>query len=184
MRHLHSCYARCRNRCTLLLGECRHVSDLFLDPRNQSNPDFLLIAKCSFLMTNLSTHTLEGSMYLFRDPALSLLMSPLSSASPALLFLSTIYKHISLLFKKKKRQLTSPGWMHETSARAWCTGKTQRNWLGGTREGGSGWGIHVTPWLIRVNVWRNPLQYCKVIGLQLIKINGKKKINKTLKINK
>ena len=25
------------------------------------------------------------------------------------------------------RQITSPGWMHETSARAWCTGKTQRN---------------------------------------------------------
>ena len=119
MRHLHSCYARCRNRCTLLLGECRHVSDLFLDPRNQSNPDFLLTAKRSFLMTNFSTHTLEGSMYLFRDPALSLLMSPLSSASPALLFISTIYKHISLLFKKKKgsspaqvgcmRQVLGPG---------------------------------------------------------------------------
>ena len=25
------------------------------------------------------------------------------------------------------RQITSPGWMHETGARAWCTGKTQRN---------------------------------------------------------
>ena len=24
------------------------------------------------------------------------------------------------------KQITSPGWMHETSARAWCTGKTQR----------------------------------------------------------
>ena len=24
-------------------------------------------------------------------------------------------------------QITSPGWMHETSARAWCTGKTQGN---------------------------------------------------------
>ena len=23
----------------------------------------------------------------------------------------------------------SPGWMHETSARAWCTGKTQRDWV-------------------------------------------------------
>ena len=22
------------------------------------------------------------------------------------------------------KQITSPGWMHETSARAWCTGKT------------------------------------------------------------
>ena len=27
------------------------------------------------------------------------------------------------------KQITSPGWMHETSARAWCTGKTQRDWV-------------------------------------------------------
>ena len=40
---------------------------------------------------------------------------------------------------------------------------------------GWGWGIHVTPWLIHVNVWQKPLQYCKVISLQLIKINGRKK---------
>ena len=44
----------------------------------------------------------------------------------------------------------------------------------GRWEGGSGWGIHVIPWLIHVNVWQNPLQYCKVISLQLIKINLKK----------
>ena len=31
------------------------------------------------------------------------------------------------------------------------------------------------PWLIHVNVWQKPLQYCKIICLQLIKINGKKK---------
>ena len=41
-------------------------------------------------------------------------------------------------------------------------------------EGGSGWGIHVNPWLIHVKVWQKPLQYCKVISLQLIKINEKK----------
>ena len=34
------------------------------------------------------------------------------------------------------KQITSPGWMHETSARAWCTGKTQRDGIG--REMG-GW---------------------------------------------
>ena len=39
----------------------------------------------------------------------------------------------------------------------------------GRWEGGSGWGIHVNPWLIHVNVWQKPLQYCKVISLQLIK---------------
>ena len=45
----------------------------------------------------------------------------------------------------------------------------------GRREGGSGWGTHVNPWLIHLNVWQKPLQYCKVISLQLIKINGKKR---------
>ena len=45
----------------------------------------------------------------------------------------------------------------------------------GKWEGGSGWWTHVNPWLIHANVWQKPLQYCKVISLQLIKINGKKK---------
>ena len=39
----------------------------------------------------------------------------------------------------------------------------------GRWEGGSGWGRHVNPWLILVNVWQKPLQYCKVISLQLKK---------------
>ena len=48
-----------------------------------------------------------------------------------------------------------------------------------------GWGAHVNPWLIHVNVWQKPLQYCKVISLQLIKINEKKKeINKNSPIEK
>ena len=51
---------------------------------------------------------------------------------------------------------------------------------GRRREGGSGWGTHVNPWLIHVNVWQKPLQYGKVINLQLIKINGGKKTVKSL----
>ena len=46
---------------------------------------------------------------------------------------------------------------------------------GGRWEGGSGWGTHANPWLIHVNVWQKPLQYCKIISLQLIKINEKNK---------
>ena len=46
---------------------------------------------------------------------------------------------------------------------------------GGKWEGGSGWGTHVNPWLIHVNVWQKPLQHCKVISLQLIKNKGEKK---------
>ena len=37
------------------------------------------------------------------------------------------------------------------------------------------WGTHVNPWLIHVNVWQKLLQSYKVISLQLIKINKKKK---------
>ena len=37
------------------------------------------------------------------------------------------------------KQITSPGWMHETSARAWCAGKTQRNRV--EREAGGGIGM-------------------------------------------
>ena len=50
---------------------------------------------------------------------------------------------------------------------------------GQRREGGLGWGTNVNPWLIHVNVWKKPLQYCKVISLQLIKINEKKKNSPT-----
>ena len=45
----------------------------------------------------------------------------------------------------------------------------------GRGEGGSGRGTRVNPGLIHVNVWQKPLQYCKVISLQLIEINGKRK---------
>ena len=51
----------------------------------------------------------------------------------------------------------------------------------GRWEGGSGWGIHVNPRLIHVSVWQKPLQYCKVISLQLIKLNGKKKEKKRIR---
>ena len=37
------------------------------------------------------------------------------------------------------KQITSPGWMHETSAQAWCTGKTQRDRV--EREVGGGIGM-------------------------------------------
>ena len=37
------------------------------------------------------------------------------------------------------KQITSPGWMHETRAQTWCTGKTQRDRV--EREVGGGIGI-------------------------------------------
>ena len=58
--------------------------------------------------------------------------------------------------------------------RAGALGRPRGIGWGGRWEGGSGWGTHVNPWLIHVNVWQIPLKYCKVISLQLIKINEKK----------
>ena len=62
------------------------------------------------------------------------------------------------------RQMLRPGALGRPRGMGWR----------GRWEEGSGWGTHVTPWLIHVNVWQNPLQYYKVISLQLIQINEKK----------
>ena len=52
-------------------------------------------------------------------------------------------------------------------ALGWPWGKE----LGGRWKGDSGWGTHVYPWLIHVNIWQKPLQYCKIISLQLKQID-------------
>ena len=45
-------------------------------------------------------------------------------------------KSIKTCILSRVKQITSPGWMHETSARAWCTLKTQ--WDRVEREVGGG----------------------------------------------
>ena len=67
------------------------------------------------------------------------------------------------------RQSRSDAWDRalRASALGWSWGM---RW-GGKLEGVSGWGTHVHPWLSHVNVWQKPLQYCKVISLQLKLIN-------------
>ena len=60
--------------------------------------------------------------------------------------------------------------------RAGALGRPRGIMWRGRWEGGSGWEIHINPWLIHVNVWQKPLQYCKVISLQLIEINEKIKL--------
>ena len=47
----------------------------------------------------------------------------------------------SILLRVK--QITSLGWMHETSAWAWCTGKTLRDGMGREAGGGIGMGEHM-----------------------------------------
>ena len=58
--------------------------------------------------------------------------------------------------------------------RAGAMGRPRGMGWGGRWEGGSEWWTH-NSWLIHVNVWQKPLQCCKVISLQLIQINLKKK---------
>ena len=41
------------------------------------------------------------------------------------------------------KQIASPGWMHETSARGWCTGMTQRDGMGREVGGGNEDGEHM-----------------------------------------
>ena len=50
------------------------------------------------------------------------------------------------------KQITSPGWMYETSARAGALGRPRGIGWRGRWEGVTGWGTHVNPWLIHVNV--------------------------------
>ena len=49
---------------------------------------------------------------------------------------------IEMSILSRVKQITSPGWMHETSDQGWCTGKTQRDGMG--RKAGGGIGIGST----------------------------------------
>ena len=72
------------------------------------------------------------------------------------------------------KQITSPGWMHETSARTWCTGKTQRDRAEREVGGGIGMGNTCKPMPDSCRCMTKPLQYCEVISLQLIKKKKRK----------
>ena len=83
----------------------------------------------------------------------------------------TVSKHV--YYQVWNRSPVQVGCMRQVLG-AGALGRPRGMGWGGRRERGSGWGTHVSPWLIHVNVWQKPLQYCKVISLQLIKINEKK----------
>ena len=50
------------------------------------------------------------------------------------------------------KQITSPGWCMRQLLRAGALGRPRGIGWRGRWEGGSGWGTHVNPWLIHVNV--------------------------------
>ena len=45
-------------------------------------------------------------------------------------------ENIETSILSRVKQITRPGWMHETSAQAWFTGKIQRDWVEGAVERG------------------------------------------------
>ena len=91
-------------------------------------------------------HILEGSCF---GPFVSMLaLCSIWKAAWLVLFRS---------FKRAALQVLGPGALGRPRGIGWRG-----------RWGGLRWGI-------QVNVWPKPLQYCKIISLQLIKINEKKK---------
>ena len=77
------------------------------------------------------------------------------------------------LIKIWNRSPAQVGCMRQVLA-AGALGRPRGIRWGGMWEGGSGLRTHVNRKLIHFNIWQKRLQYCKVISLQLIKINGKK----------
>ena len=58
------------------------------------------------------------------------------------------------------KQIAGPGLMHETRYSGLVHWDDPEGWDGeGDRRGCSGWGTHVYPWLIHVNVWQNQYRY-------------------------
>ena len=55
---------------------------------------------------------------------------------------ATVHGVVKSRTLSRVKQITSPGWMHETSAGTWCSGKTWREWV--EREVGGGIGMRKT----------------------------------------
>ena len=64
------------------------------------------------------------------------------------------------------KQILSPGSMHETDAQGWCTGMTLKDGMGRDVGGDFRWGTR-TPVADSCQCMAKPIQYCKVISLQL-----------------
>ena len=64
--------------------------------------------------------------------------------------------------------MTSASLIHEAGHSKLVLWDNPEEWgqVGGGRRVQDG-GTHVHPWLIHVNVWQKPPQYCKEISLQL-----------------
>ena len=59
------------------------------------------------------------------------------------------------------KRIASPGSMHETGYSGLVHYNDPEGWDGERWEGHSGWGIHVHPWQIQSNVWKNQYNVVK-----------------------
>ena len=80
------------------------------------------------------------------------------------------FSQIETCISSYMKQITSLGSIHEPG----CSGLVHWDDPKGWDWEGSGMGVqdggtHVHLWRIHVKVWQKPLQYCKVISLQLNK---------------
>ena len=65
------------------------------------------------------------------------------------------------------KRITSPGSMHDTGCLGWCTEMTQRDGMGREVGGRFRMGNTRTPVADSCQCMAKPIQYCKVISLQL-----------------
>ena len=63
--------------------------------------------------------------------------------------------------------IAGPGSMHETGCSGLVHWDDPEGWDGDKSGRGVLDGEQMHPWLIHVDIWQKPLQYCKVISLQL-----------------
>ena len=66
------------------------------------------------------------------------------------------------------KQITSLGWMHETSAQTWCTGKTQRDGMEREVGGGIGMGNTCKPMAVSFQCMTKSTTNKKIIINKLI----------------
>ena len=65
------------------------------------------------------------------------------------------------------KRIAGPVSMREIGAQGWCTGMTQRDGMGRELEGGFRMGDTCTPVADPCQCMAKPLQYCKIISLQI-----------------
>ena len=121
---------------------------------------------CVCLFIDLSVH-LSIISYCFKEPSPIQLEEGMATRSSILAW--------RIPWTEEPGGLQSTGWQrvgHDWTYMRWHSSlpnqesKAQEDGEGGGR-GGSGWETHVHPWLIHVSEWQKPLQYFKVISVQL-----------------